>query len=356
MVAEVALACALLVSSVLLVRTVSGMMQVPLGVDGGSVVVASVQLTPESSSLAAWAKVGSLHRQILERLREQSGIVSAGSTNRLPIENGWGGPLARPDQATGNPNDLPQAQHISVSEGYFETMGARLVEGRFFSDRDAPGAEAVVILNQTAARRYFGAESAIGRELRSWSSQMGPLGRNLTWRELDGGHRVQPGLRVIGVVADIQNVALGLTVEPAAYLPTRQFPFAAVSLAIDARDTVSAVAALKGVLRQISPYSGRGGRNMAGALRDPNRRAAFADEHAQRLRRSRRVSCGARGLRALLVVRGAAAPGAGDPPDPRRPAPLGGVERDRAERSVSRVARALSSRSRRLGSGLGSCP
>ncbi len=89
-----------------------------------------------------------------------------GSTNRLPIENGWRGPLVRPDQVTANPNDLPQAQHISVSESYFETMGARLVEGRFFTDREPPGAEAVMILNQTAARRYFGTESAIGRELR----------------------------------------------------------------------------------------------------------------------------------------------------------------------------------------------
>jgi putative ABC transport system permease protein len=254
-VAEVALACALLVSSVLLVRTVRRMMQVPLGVDGGSSVVASVQLTLESGDLAGFVKVGSLHSQILERLREQPGIVSAGSTNRLPIENGWRGPLARPDQITANSNDLPQAQHISVSEGYFETLGARLVEGRFFGDRDAPGAEAVVILNQTAARRYFGAESAIGRELRSWSSQMGPLGRNLTWRELEGGHRAQPALRVVGVVADIQNVALGLPVEPAAYFPTRQFPFAAVTLAINARDTATAVAALKAALQQVSPQT-----------------------------------------------------------------------------------------------------
>jgi putative ABC transport system permease protein len=254
-IAEVALACALLVSSALLVRTVRRMMQVPLGVDGGSSVVASVQLTPDSGSLAAWAKVGSVHTQILERLREQPGIASAGGTNRLPIENGWRGPLARPDQVAANPNDLPQAQHISVSEGYFETMGAHLVEGRFFTDRDAPDAEAVVILNQTAARRYFGAESAIGRELRSWSSQIGPLGRNLTWRELPGGHRAQPGLRVVGVVADIQNVALGLPVEPAAYFPTRQFPFAAVTLAINARDPATAVAALKQVLQQVSPHT-----------------------------------------------------------------------------------------------------
>lgn len=253
-VAEVALACGLLVSSALLVRTVGQMMRVPLGVGGASSVVTSIQVTPANGSHAAWTAVGALHAQILDRLREQPGILSAGSTNRLPIENGWRGPLARPDQVTANASDAPQAQHISVSEGYFETMGARLVDGRLFTDRDTPDTEAVVILNETAARRYFGTESAIGRELRSWSQQVGPLGRNLTWA-IVSGHAVQPVLRVVGVVADIQNVALGLPVEPAAYFPTRQFPFSAITLAIHARDTATAVAALKQVLRQTSPHT-----------------------------------------------------------------------------------------------------
>ncbi len=253
-VAEVALACALLVSSVLLVRTVHHMVQLPLGVEGASVVVTSIQL-PSGRSRAAWSGVAVLHSQILERLREQPGVVSAGSSNRLPIEHGWRGPLVRPEGRTANPDDAPQAQHISVSEGYFETMGARLVDGRLFSEQDAADGEAVVILNETAARRYFGSESAIGRELRSWSQQIGPLGRNLTWRDGADGHRVQPALRVVGVVADIQNVALGLPVEPAAYFPTRQFPFSAVTLAIGARDTGTAVAALRRVLQQLSPQT-----------------------------------------------------------------------------------------------------
>lgn len=251
-VAEVALACGLLVSSALLVRTVSQMMRVPLGVSGASTVVTGIQLTAANGSYEAWTTVGTLHSQILDRLREQPGILSAGSTNRLPIENGWRGPLARPDQVTSNASDAPQAQHISVSEGYFETMGARLVDGRLFTDRDTAETEAVVILNETAARRYFGTESAIGRELRSWSHQVGPLGRNLTW-PIVNGHAVQPVVRVVGVVADIQNVALGLPVEPAAYFPTRQFPFSAVMVAMNARDTNTAVAALKEVLHQISP-------------------------------------------------------------------------------------------------------
>ena len=257
-VAEVALACALLVSSALLVRTVSQMVQVPLGVEAASTVVTSVQVSPDASTYEAWNTVGTLHAQLLERLREQPGITSAGSTTFLPLDHGWRNPLIRADQPVPAAADAPQAQHHSVSEGYFETMGARLVEGRMFTDRDGVSSEPVVILNETAVKRYFPGESAVGREMLSWSSQVGPLGRNLAWKVAPDGHRIQPRIRVVGVVADIQNVALGLEPEPAVFFPTRQFPFSAVTLAINARDAATAVAGLKEALRQVSPTTPMG--------------------------------------------------------------------------------------------------
>lgn len=254
---EVALACALLAGSTLLIRTVQSMMSVPLGVDGSEVVTTSVQIGAENSSQAAWETVGTLHAQILDRLREQPGIVTAGSTNRLPLDHGWRGPLVRSDDPAPQ-DESSQAQHISISEGYFDAMGVTLRDGRLFTERDTANAEPVVILNETAAKRYFGTEPAVGRQMRSWSSQIGPLGRNLTWQVTPEGHRIQPLLRVVGVVADIQNVALGMTSEPAAYFPARQFPFSAMTLAITGRDTASVVTAVKQALREVSPQTPMG--------------------------------------------------------------------------------------------------
>ena len=185
--------------------------------------------------------------------------MSAGSTNFLPLEHGWRNPFMRADQPPGRPEDRPQAQHHSVSEGYFETMGATLLEGRLFTSEDTPDTEAVAIVNETLARRYFPGESALGRELLSWSFQVGPLGQNLKWSTRVDGHPVQPRIRVVGVVADIQNVALGLPVEPAVYAPTRQFPFASVTIAIAARDSATAVQALRNALRAVSPNTPLGG-------------------------------------------------------------------------------------------------
>ncbi len=78
-IAEVAFACALLGElGAAGAHRPRQMMQVPLGVDGGSTIVASVQLTPATGNLAGWMAVGTLHSQILERLREQPGIALGG--------------------------------------------------------------------------------------------------------------------------------------------------------------------------------------------------------------------------------------------------------------------------------------
>ena len=56
--AEVALACALLVSSALLVRTVGQMTRTPTGVDADDTLTTTVQLTPRAVGAPAGASAG----------------------------------------------------------------------------------------------------------------------------------------------------------------------------------------------------------------------------------------------------------------------------------------------------------
>jgi putative ABC transport system permease protein len=254
-VAEVALACALLVGSALLVRTVGRMTRIPLGVEGSAVVLASVQFAPGSAG-GRWEQAAVVHAAIIDRIREQPGVTSAGATNVLPMEHGWRNGFRHADQPPVPSDEQPSVQYISVSEGWFETMGAVLREGRTFTAQDTPAGEAVVVVNETLARRFFAGRSAVGGVLPETPSQIGPLGRNLMWTASpDGRHRTPPprGWRIVGVVADIQNAALGLPVEPAVYLTTRQFPFANVSIAIAARDQATAVQAVRNALKAVTP-------------------------------------------------------------------------------------------------------
>ena len=253
-IAEVALACALLVSSALLIRTVSQMTRVPIGVAPTDVSLTTIQLTAASSRHQAWEALAVQHATILDRVREQPGVVSAGSANFLPFEHGWRAAFVPADQPLVRPEDRPQVQHHSVSEGYLESMGARLVAGRGFNAQDRPDTEPVILVNETLARRFYGSASPVGREIISTASQIGPLGTNLTWPLTpDGRHRSSPRTRIVGVVADIRNTALGVPVEPAIFHTTRQFPFGSVTIAIAASEREAAARAIRAALREVSP-------------------------------------------------------------------------------------------------------
>jgi predicted permease len=248
---EVALACALLIGSALLVESVSRMTRTPLGVDGTDVTVTSVQLSGPAYN--DWQKVADTHEAILAELRRQPGVRAAGASNFLPFETGWRNPFNMTDNPPATINDAPQVQQHAATDGYFEAMGAKLVSGRFFDDRDISSNEGVVVVNETLAKRFAGNGEAVGKQLMTYSGQIGPLGRNLMATTLPDGHRQFRPLRIVGVVGDVRNTALGQPVEAALYFPAAQFPFRSMQVAIAARDNETAVAAMRSALKAVAP-------------------------------------------------------------------------------------------------------
>lgn len=256
---EVALACALLVGSALLVRSVGRMTSVPLGVDGRNVTVAGVQFS--GAAYADWQKVADTHQALVAELRRQPGVIAAGATNFLPFETGWRNPYTLDDQPVANINDAPQAQQQAVTDGYFEAMGATLAAGRLFTDRDTSTSEGAVVVNRSLAKRAVnGGDIAglVGRTLHIYSQQIGPLGRNLMATADAEGHRTFPALRIVGIVDDVRNTALGVPVEPTVYLPAAQFPFRSMQVAIAAADSDTAQRAVQAALRTVAPSTPAG--------------------------------------------------------------------------------------------------
>jgi putative ABC transport system permease protein len=252
--AELALACGLLVGSALLVRTVQRMTETPTGVDAADVTTTRIQVRPAPGPQGTvgprWAALATQHAAILDAVRREPGVQAAGAANFLPFEVGWREPfLIVGDPPPARREDAPQAQLHSVSDGYFAAMRARIVRGRDFAafdDADAPGA---AIVNETFARRYLANRDAVGTTLTNLASGIGPLGVNLKW--VRGQHGVP--VEVVGVVADIRNVALGQEVEPAIYFTTRQFPFSEVVVAVRAVDAATGAAAVRSALRKVAP-------------------------------------------------------------------------------------------------------
>lgn len=89
-----------------------------------------------------------------------------------------------------------------VTPGYFESMGIRLLEGRYLDQRDGDGAAPAVVVNQTMAHLYYGNQSALGRRIRP--------GFQDPWRT------------IVGVVSDARNAGLDKPAGTEIYMPFEQ--------------------------------------------------------------------------------------------------------------------------------------
>jgi putative ABC transport system permease protein len=191
-----------------------------------------------------WPSVAGTYGRFVDRLREQPGVRSAGAANFLPFEAGWRIPFSIEGQPPVRPEDAPQAQFQTILDGYFETMGARMIEGRAFTPRDTADMPGAVVVNEAFVERFLRDQPPLSTVLLRAVVQIGPLGRMIV-----------PGNRwnVVGVVANVRNAPLGQPIEPTVYFTGRQFPFRSMSMTIDAVDQPAAVAAMRATLREIAP-------------------------------------------------------------------------------------------------------
>jgi predicted permease len=173
--------------------------------------------------------------QMLERLRAIPGVRDAALTSAPPL-SGIGSAsidVAVVGRAEG---ESVQAGLRRVSSGYRALLGTRLLAGRDFDDGDRRGAEAVAILNASAARRAFADASPLGQVISL------PIG---------GGERV--ACRVVGVVDDILNEGLRAAPAPEVLVPFAQQPRNAMSFLVRS-DTGGGVAAqMADVLHTLDP-------------------------------------------------------------------------------------------------------
>jgi predicted permease len=184
-VTEVALACVLLVTAGLLLRSFVKVLQVDLGFrpeGAASIKVDYDDSTPLSSEDASIAKRTAIFQRILARVSALPGVQAAGMADYLPLgpNREWDSPV--PEGKTFAPNELPDPLVYVITPGFIRAMGIRL-HGREFTWDDGPHGERVVLINASAARIYWPSEDAVGKVL-------------LRGKEQD---------RVVGVVDDVHE-------------------------------------------------------------------------------------------------------------------------------------------------------
>lgn len=242
-VAEVSLAVVLLCGAALLIRSVSRLARESTGIDASSVVTATVQLP--DVAYRDWSRVARFYSSLGDALRGHADVTGVGVTDRLPLDPGWRQPYGLPGVAAVSREDAPEAQIISVDDGYFAALRAPIVAGRNFDARDDSASRPVVVVNETMARRVWPGEPALGKQLLLPWTTIGPLGKRLT---KDTAHVV------VGVVRDIKNTSLRDQAEPAIYYAQRQFPFRTMHVVVRGRGNLAPLQTLlREEIRRLDP-------------------------------------------------------------------------------------------------------
>jgi len=209
-IAECALAAALLTGAGLLIRSFQRLQAVDPGFKPEGVLLTRVMLTYQSQA------------QAIDRLAGLPGVQAVGVIEDFLIRRNPSYSIVVEGRAP-NPAGSETSQLIDayVSPGFFQAMGARLLRGRFFSEQDVcrrthtgcvntSGAGAGVIINEALARRFFPDEGAVGKRFRLNTA---------------AANAPDAWLTVLGVVGDMRRQELEKQVIPQVYFPVNVWDF-----------------------------------------------------------------------------------------------------------------------------------
>ncbi|MET0592813.1 MAG: ABC transporter permease, partial [Polyangiaceae bacterium] len=172
----------------------------------------------------------------IARLRAIPGVESVGMSNLLPLSN-WSDYSFRIEGDAVSP--IPaNSQTRMVSGDYFQTIGLKLVAGRFFGPGDTHDAPKVAVISQMLANKYFQ-----GRN---------PIGMRLMYR-LSVGADYTP-FTIVGITADAREMGIDEPIEPFVFVPFDQWPQNYAGIAVKApRLGASVLPAMRAALASVDP-------------------------------------------------------------------------------------------------------
>jgi macrolide transport system ATP-binding/permease protein len=198
-VVELATAVVLLVGAGLLGKSFYRLLHVDIGMQPDH--LATLRVATPDSMHDSDAKVAALAREIVNRAASLPGVESAAISSMLPVAGGntmWIRVIGHPFH--GEHNEVGYRQ---VSAGYFTTLRAKLLRGRYFTEQDDASKPPVVIIDKALAEKYFPGEDPVGKQI-AYSGAS------------------SPPMLVVGIVEDIKEGALDENTWPTLYVAFNQ--------------------------------------------------------------------------------------------------------------------------------------
>jgi putative ABC transport system permease protein len=223
-VGEVSLAVILLVGSVLLIRTSIRLHAVDPGFDAKNILILRMSVT--GPDLQTSAGVDRMVRDGVDRIRTVPGVVAAGATCCVPLQNGFalrftvaGWPAARGPMT---------AAWVSASPGFFDVYKIPLKRGRVFDDRDNAKSPPVALISETMVKLFW-KDSGAGNGAPFLNDD--PLqDRIVIGRGPMKEFQDEPERQIVGIVGEVHSGGLRNPPAPTVYIPHGQVTDAATAL------------------------------------------------------------------------------------------------------------------------------
>jgi predicted permease len=200
--AQIAMSVVLLISSVLVVRSLQHALSLNLGFNPNNAVSVSFDLGLQGYSEQ---RGRAFQRRLLETVSSIPGLHTIGTINNMPLRLGMSGIGV---WIAGKPKPLPSkmewAVAYDISPGYLRAAGTRLLAGRDIDLRDRAGAPRVALVNETFLRKLLPGENAVGKHFRINGSDTGG------------------SVEIVGVVEDGKYQSLGEDPTLAIFEPLAQ--------------------------------------------------------------------------------------------------------------------------------------
>lgn len=232
-ISEIALALIVLVGAGLLARSFVTLLHTDPGFTSDKGLALEVQL----GTLPAAERTVFVD-QVLEKVAALPGVQAVAVSSALPFHDSQVAlpvPIKISDRIAGPAGSEPIALMIKASDEYFRALGVPLLQGRLFDRRDRDNAPPVVLINETMARRFWPAETPLGRTISFTAA-----GQNLT-------------AEIIGVVGAVRPTGFDSEPRPEFYLHYPQSPAGLVTLFVrTAGDPAPLLPAVKAEIRKVN--------------------------------------------------------------------------------------------------------
>lgn len=199
---QVATATLLLVGAGLVINSFGKLARVDLGWNASGLLTFYLVAPQEYST----QRKAALIDEMLVELRRTPGVQNAGFTYAGPLLGlvDTLGAFVPPGRTPEEMRDIEIPQIRSVSHDFLQTMGVRLLAGRWLEPRDDGSAPPVIVINRSLARRFFGTDDPVGQMV-----------------HLDGRMDLPPQ-QIVGVVEDMRQRRLTQEPVPQYFVDYRQ--------------------------------------------------------------------------------------------------------------------------------------